>query len=131
MFLLRCFVFTSTDTPYLSIYLKTADNISSTLETNSSRSGDATPEVIANVTLDAMNNTSRVNISRSSIVEAHEGHDVTLTFVFECYPPVRPRHWTLPVTVSANSSHSAVHVESYTTKGTRFAETVFLCLYFL
>lgn len=115
------FLSTSTDAPYLNIYLKTADNISSTPEANSSKSGDATLELIANVTLDAMNNASRANISRSSTVEAYEGYDVTLTFVFECYPPVIARHWSVPIAVSFNNSHSAVHLESYTTKGTRFA----------
>lgn len=112
---------TSTDAPYLNIYLKTAENISSTPEANSSKSGDATLELIANVTLDAVNNASRANISRSSTVEAYEGYDVTLTFVFECYPSVIARHWSVPIAVSFNNSHSSVHLESYTTKGTRFA----------
>ncbi|XP_075888214.1 macrophage colony-stimulating factor 1 receptor 2 [Nelusetta ayraudi] len=107
------------DAPYLNIYLKTADNISSTPEANSSKSGDAKLELIANVTLDAMNNASRANISRSSMVEAYEGYDVTLTFVFECYPSVIARHWSVPIAVSFNNSHSSVHLESYTTKGTR------------
>lgn len=115
------FLSTSTDAPYLNIYLKAAENFSRTPEANSSKSGDATLELIANVTLDAVNNASRANISRSSMVEAYEGYDVTLTFVFECYPPVITQHWTVPISVGFNNSHSAVHVENYTITGTRFA----------
>lgn len=110
---------TLTDTPYLNVYLKTADNISSTPKANSSRSGDATLVLLANVTYDAMKN--GVNISHSSTMEAYEGYDVPLTFAFECYPPIRARHWSLPNTVSLNNSHSTVYMESYTTKGTRCA----------
>lgn len=117
MFQWRCFV--STDTPYLNIYLKTADNISSTPKANSSRSGDATLVLLANVTYNTMKN--GVNISHGSTMEAYEGYDVPLTFAFECYPPIRAQHWSLPITVSLNNSHSTVYMESYTTKGTRYA----------
>lgn len=114
-------MYTLTDAPYLNIYLKTVDNISSTPQANRSRSGDAALELIANVTHNTMKNASRANISHSSMVEVYEGYDVPLTFVFECYPPVRARHWSLPITVSLNNSHSTVYMESYTTKGTRHA----------
>lgn len=85
------------------------DNISSMPAANSSSLGETTLKPIVNATLAAMNNASRANISGSSTVEVYEGHDVTLSFVFESYPPV-----------NFSNSHSSVHVESYTTKNNRF-----------
>lgn len=130
---------TSTDAPYLNIYLQTerhvnantrtteidgdlAANISSMSmdeqirpEANSSSSKDSKLELIVNASTDATNNVSSANISSSTTVAANEGHDVTLAFVIESYPPIRNHSWTTPTIVNDNTSSSTVHEESYTT----------------
>lgn len=134
---------TSTVAPYLKIYLQTeqhvnvdtraieidgdlAANISSMSvdeqskpEANSSSSKDSKLELIANVSTDATNNASIVNISSSSTVAAYEDRDVTLAFVIESYPPIRNHSWTTPTIVNDNTSSSTKHEESYTTNGYR------------
>lgn len=136
---------TSTDAPYLNIYLQTerhvnannrtieidgdhAANISSMSmdeqskpEANSSSFKDSKLELIVNASTDAMNNASIANISSSSTVAVYEGRDVTLAFVIESYPPIRNHSWTTPTIVNDNTSSSTVHEESYTTTGYRLA----------
>lgn len=134
---------TSTDAPYLNIYLQTerhvnadtrtteidgdlAANISSMSmdeqskpEANSSNSKDSKLVLIANASTDAMSKAIIANISSSSTVAADEGRDVTLAFVIESYPPIRNHSWTTPTIVNDNTSSSTVHEESYTTNGCR------------
>lgn len=88
---------------------------------NSSKPGDVTLQLIAKVTHDEMKNATSPNISHSNIVEVNEDYDVPLILVFECYPPIKAWHWSLPVTASHNNSRSTVYTDSYTTKGTRYA----------
>uniref|UniRef100_A0AAQ5ZNN5 receptor protein-tyrosine kinase n=1 Tax=Amphiprion ocellaris TaxID=80972 RepID=A0AAQ5ZNN5_AMPOC len=56
------------------------------------------------------------NVSR---VEAYEGHDVTLTFVMEAYPPIRSQHWTTPEHIT--NDNNTVYQESNAANGYRLA----------
>lgn len=136
---------TSTDAPYLNIYLQTERHVNANTRTieidgdltanistmsmdeqskpevNSSSSKDSKLELIANASTDATNNASSANISSSSTVAAYEGHDVTLAFVIESYPPIRNHSWITPTIVNDNTSSITVHEESYTTTGCRLA----------
>lgn len=136
---------TSTDAPYLNIYLQTERHVNANTRTieingdltanissmstdeqskpgaNSSSSKDSKLELIVNASTDATNNAGIANISSSSTVAAYEGSDVTLTFVIESYPPIRNHSWTTPTIVNDNTSSSTVHEESYTTTDYRLA----------
>ncbi|XP_054873266.1 macrophage colony-stimulating factor 1 receptor 2-like [Amphiprion ocellaris] len=94
------------DRPILRIYLRQPANgntTSSSLEANASAEA------------------SSANVSR---VEAYEGHDVTLTFVMEAYPPIRSQHWTTPEHIT--NDNNTVYQESNAANGYRSEASLLL-----
>ncbi|XP_034746785.1 macrophage colony-stimulating factor 1 receptor 2 [Etheostoma cragini] len=141
----------STDAPYLRIYLQQAKannntkptdinedlvanvsrmltNEQAELEANISNSllhvnGEQTANVSANG-LDVSGDISgdvSRDVNGSTIVEVYEGKDVMLTFVIEAYPPIRSQRWT-----TTTHNNGTVYQESYTANGYRSEASLLL-----
>lgn len=111
------------DAPFLRIYLEPMKhanaNANASVATSEAGGGGDVNISTANVTelsSDSieMDGALYANASR---VEVSEGHDVTLTFVTESYPPIRTHHWATPTHLN-HTGH-----QSYGTDGFRSEQT--------